>query len=262
MLTDLRKKLMVLAVLAALAGCTPELQSAAGTALAPVAATWESNALTRAASGLQTSAVEIPQTALAAGKTKVVQAATQAPGFLTPARPGSSYGIRPEDIIVYQVDKAIKVREAAYRFSTSPAFLVQWNQGKYPSITDEESRLEPGWTIVIFFGTSGRWDLVPYSAEAWNSIPGCNGTQAAAADGITCGEVTLDFVSEKGVLRPECLPHTMVGEYTVQSRYQGAMLYRNGAPFIYGVYLDAARNEVVTGPAIIRNRSDVVKCGK
>lgn len=242
-------------------GCLPSLESAAKTAVANAWATEQSNMLTRAASSFQTSQVEIPQTLVAAGKTKAVELVTQVPAYLTPARPGTGYAIHMQDIILFQVDKAINVREAAYRFSTSSQFLVQWNQAKYPSITGEESMLQPGWTIVIFFGDSGRWDLVPYSAEAWNAIPGCGGIPATAADEITCGEVTLEFVSEKGRFKPECLPTTVVGEYTVQSRYQGPVLYRGGVPFVYGVYLDAARNQVVLGPGVIRNRSDVLACG-
>ena len=43
---------------------------------------------------------------------------------------------------------------------------------------------------------------------------------------------------------------------------EGTALKRNGALFVDGVFFDAARNEVVTGLAIIHNRSDVVKCGR
>jgi hypothetical protein len=241
--------------------CTTSVRSIAGTAIAPVQATWESRVQTRIASGVQTSQVEIPQTAVALGKTQAARLATKAPGMLTPQRPGTGYQLHPQDILIYNVDRPIRVREAAYRFSTSPAALIEWNQPRYASIVNEESRLETGWRIIIFFGNSGRWDLVPTSDDSWNNIPGCGGTQGSPGDGITCGEVTLEFVSDQGWPKPECMPSTLKGEYSVRSRYQGPVLYRDGVPFIYGVYWDAAKNQVVMGPGIIRNRSDVPKCG-
>lgn len=256
-----RSMLAAVALLLATLGCSGSVQDYAATAFAPVEATWESRVQTRIASGLQTSQVEIPQTAAAAAKTQAARLATQAPGYLTPERPSTGYQLHAQDILLFHVDKPMRVREAAYRFSSLPEALVEWNRARYPSITGPESRLEAGWIIVIFFGTSGRWDLVPTGADSWNAIPGCGGTQGSPADGITCAEVTLDFTSDQGWPKPACMPHTFKGEYSVKSRYQGPVLYRDGVPMVYGVYWDAAKNLVVMGPGIIRNRSDVEQCG-
>jgi hypothetical protein len=240
-------------------GCSPAIRSTAGTLAAPLQATLKSRMLTRAASGMQTSAVQIPTLVIRAGKTGVARAETQAPAYLTPERPATGYQIHQEDVIVFPVRQPIRVHEAAYRFSTPVEYLIRMNQAHYPSITDAMSRLETGWTIIIFAGTSGRTDLVPYSADAWNSIQGCGG--GSSSDGITCEEMGLDYVSEVGRLRPECMPNTLSGEYSVLSRVTGRILYLNGQPFLYGVYWDAATNTVLMGPALISESSDEVRCG-
>jgi len=191
------------------------------------------------------------------GQTRLPQGLTQAAQALTPVRPSTGYQIHAEDIILFNVNKPIKAREAAYRFSTPTDYLVQQNRDRYPSITDGESELSPGWVILVFVGTPGRPELIPYDPQAWKTQHGC-GTNAPGE--ITCADVTLDFVSERG-RNLECLPNTPTGEYSVHSRYQGPVLYRNGLPFVYGVYWDAAQNTILLGPAVIDLKSDVQQCG-
>jgi hypothetical protein len=250
---------VILIMLMSAGGCSPSARSAAGTLAAPLQQTLQSSLMTRAASGMQTSAVEIPTLVIEAGKTGVARAQTQAPIYLTPERPSTGYQLHREDIIVFPVRQPVRVHEAAYRFSTPVDYLIQLNQARYPSITGPESRLERGWTIIIFAGTSGRTDLVPYAPDAWNVFEGCGGQPSP--DGITCGAMGLDYVSEKGRLRPECLPNTAAGEYSINSSVTGQILSLNGQPFLYGVYWDAARNMVLMGPALIQESSDETQCG-
>ena len=238
--------LWILILTIALAGCTTDQRRRV-----------ESYLLTRAASGMQTSAVQFPTLIISQGQTRLPQGLTQAAGALTPARPSTGYQIHTEDVILFNVNKPIKAREAAYRFSTPADYLVQQNRTQYPSITGPESELSPGWVILIFLGTPGRPDLIPYDPQAWKSLHRC-GTNAPGE--TTCADVTLDFISEKG-RNLECLPSTPTGEYLVHSRYQGPVLYRNGLPFVYGVYWDAAQNTVLLGPAVIDLKSDVQQCG-
>jgi hypothetical protein len=218
----------------------------------------QSYLLTRAASGLQTSAVDLPTLIVSQGKTRVPAGLTRVATQLTPVRPATGYRIHPQDTILFNVDKTINVREAAYRFSTLPDYLIQWNRDRYPTLTDSESRLSPGWVIVIFQGTSGRPDLIPSDPAAWQAAFGCGGSPPPGE--VNCQQAGLDYVSEKG-RNLQCLPDTLAGEYTLHTSLQGFSLYRSGEPFVYGVYWDAASNTILQGPAVITRKNDVTQCG-
>src|SRR5512134_3180046 len=153
------RRLLVLGlslILMLLVGCTPNQRQRV-----------ESYLMTRAASGMQTAAVQFPTLVISQGQTRLPQGLTQAAQALTPVRPGTGYQIHAEDVILFNVNKPIKAREAAYRFSTPADYLVEQNRVQYPSITSGESELNPGWVILIFVGTPGRPDLIPYDALAW-----------------------------------------------------------------------------------------------
>ena len=81
--------LWILILTIALAGCTTDQRRRV-----------ESYLLTRAASGMQTSAVQFPTLIISQGQTRLPQGLTQAAGALTPARPSTGYQIHAEDVMI------------------------------------------------------------------------------------------------------------------------------------------------------------------
>jgi hypothetical protein len=248
------------------ASCSPSDQRQLQTAIAPVVSTAESDARKYA----QTQAVKMEKTAIAyAGteavnlqKTAIAAASTKVSEILTPRPPKTDYQINSRDIILYNLVREINLSEVAFMFSIPSDQLITLNKGRYPSITSEQSKLQPDWRLVLYLGSPEHAELIPENENTWDNISGCIQNQTPMISVITCNEYTLDFVSEKG-MNFGCisLDSNPLGYYMVHSRYQGLMLFYAGEPFIYSLYYDEEKDSIIIGPAIIKSKLNLPECG-
>jgi hypothetical protein len=140
--------------------------------------------------------------------------------------------------------------------------MVALNKDKYPSLTNDESKLQPGWRLVFYIGSPEYTYLIPDNDDAWKEIAGCIQTEIPSLSVISCNESVLDFVTEKGMnFGCVTLDSNPFGYYMVHSRYQGLTLYYSGVPFIYSLYYDEEKETIEIGPAIIKSKQNMPECG-